>query len=292
MKICLALGGGGARGIAHVGVLKAFLNAGIIPDQIVGTSMGSITGAMYAQSGDIDSVERRLQEFTQSTDFQKMSLMTYRRNPDSKTFFGNAARRLEERIIINLSYSFPAIFKSEHFRKALDFLLDDGNLEDFQIKYAAVAGDLLSGEKVVFTSGDVKTAVMASSSIPGFLPPVELDGKLLTDGEVSDVVPCETARELGAKFVVGVNVSQRLLPCPPLENAFDILFRANHIKSHALMERMITAADVVINPDVGRYHWTQFDKVDRIVEEGRIATEAKIGEIRALLRKRKWMFWK
>jgi len=292
IKTAFALGGGGARGIAHIGVIKALGEAGIKPELLVGTSMGAIIGAIYAQTQDAEMVENRLRKFFQSKDYAEMGLKNYRRNPEKNSFFGNFARRLEGRIVINLSYSQMSIFKQENFRKALDYLIDGGIIERLPIRFAAVAGDLNSGEKVVMDSGDIQIAVLASSSIPGFLPPVEYGSWLLTDGEAADLVPCETAKELGARFVIGVDVGQGLLPCPPLDNAFDVIFRTGHIKSHQLTVRMMKSADVIIRPKVDQFHWTQFDQIKPLVEAGYEAGALAANEIRNKLKLKKWMFWK
>lgn len=291
MKTAVALGGGGARGIAHIGVLKALVEAEIFPDLVVGTSMGSVAGAMYAQSGDPEAAEKRLREYLNSDEFGDLKLKTYHRNSKESNFFGNAVRRLEERIIINLSISQSALFKKEHFIEALEFLLGRGLIEDTRVKFAAVAGDLISGKKVVMDSGDILTAVLASSSIPAFLPPVDYGGMRLVDGEVVELIPCETARELGGGFIIAVDVRQNLQSVPPLENALDILFRAGQIRSHGLSNR-IMKADVVIKPEVDKFHWTEFEQIDPILKAGYVAGKSKVDEIRARLRIRKWQFWR
>lgn len=215
MTIAYALGGGGARGIAHIGVLKALDEAGIRPDLVVGTSMGSIVGAVYAQTQKASEVEKRMQDFIASKEYDAMDLGYYHRTSTGNRFFGHFAKRLEERIVINLSVSQKSVIKNDILNQALDVLLEPALIEDLPLKYAAVAGDLVSGEKTVLTTGDLKTAVLASSSIPGFLPPVEYAGMQLADGEISDLVPCQTAKELGATFVITIDVSQDLAPSPP-----------------------------------------------------------------------------
>lgn len=293
MRIAFALGGGGARGIAHIGVIHELEKHRIKPDLIVGTSMGATIGAMYAQLVDSRAVERKLRQFIESDCFKAMDLRAFYRNDKSKSFFGNVAKKIEEHIVINLSISHPAVFKEENFRKAVDFLLDDGKIEDLPLKFAAVAGDLLTGEKAVITSGDIKTAVMASSSIPGFLPPVKADEMLLTDGEITDLIPAETARELGANFVVAVDIRQGLNPPPPLENAMDIIFRAGQIRSHELTDRMLKAATVVIQPEVSGIHWTHFEKAGILIELGREAGAKAAPQIGKMIRIRRLLpkYW-
>lgn len=292
MKIAYALGGGGARGIAHVGVLKAFEEANLKPDMIVGTSMGSIIGAMYAQYGSSVKIEEKLKAFIESKEYKDLDLKYMRRSDSGGSFFGNIARQIEERIVINLSASQKAIFKQESFTDALEFLLQPGVIEKLTIPFLAIASDLLTGQKVVLSQGDIRTAVLASSSIPGFLPPVTYRGWELVDGEVSDLVPCTTARETGADFIIAVDVSQGLLPPPDLDNAFDIIFRAGHIKSYDLIQLRMKNADFIVRPEVGGFHWTKFNEQEVLIEEGYRAGKSAISEIKRKLRYRKFKFWK
>ena len=292
MTIAYALGGGGARGIAHIGVLKALDEAGIKPDLVAGTSMGSVIGAAYAQTQNAAEVEKRMQDFISSKDYDALDLGYYHRTSSGNRFFGHFAKRLEERIVINLSVSQKSVIKNDILKKALDALLEPGSIENLPLKYAAVAGDLVSGEKVVLTSGDIKTAVLASSSIPGFLPPVEYAGRQLADGEIADLVPCQTARELGASFVITVDVSQDLAPSPPLENALDIMFRAGQIKSHDLRVLRMKASDFTIHPAVGTFHWTNFEAYQELIEAGYKAGIENMPRLKKKLRMKRWQFWK
>jgi len=292
MTIAYALGGGGARGIAHIGVLKALDEAGIKPHLVVGTSMGSIVGAAYAQTQKASEVEKRMQDFIASKEYDAMDLGYYQRTSSGNRFFGQFAKRLEERIVINLSVSQQSVIKNDTLKKALDVLLEPGLIEKLPLKYAAVAGDLVSGEKIVLTSGDIRTAVLASSSIPGFLPPVEYAGMQLADGEISDLAPCQTAKELGATFVITVDVSQDLTPSPPLENALDIMFRAGQIKSHDLRVLRMKASDFTIHPEVGTFHWTNFEAHEELIDAGYKAGIAVLQRLEKKLKRRKRQFWR
>ncbi len=278
--------------MAHIGVLKAFDEAGIKPDLIVGTSMGSIVGVMYAQTGSALEVEKRLKEYISSEEYKDMDLPHYRRSTSGGSFFGNIAKRIEERIVINLSVSQKAVFKQDVFRNALEAMITPGIIEELPIEFAAVTCDLLTGRKIVQRSGDIMTAVLASSSIPGFLPPVKYAGWALVDGEVSDLVPATTAKELRATYVVAVDVSQSLIPSPPLENALDIIFRAGQIKSNELRKLRMTSADFIVSPKVDEYHWTNFDKAEELVEVGYIAGKEKADDLKKMLKRERWKFWK
>ena len=292
MYIAYALGGGGARGIAHIGVLKALDEAGIKPRLIVGTSMGSIVGAAYAQTQNASAVEQRIHDFVASEEYKDLDLNNCQKAANGDRFFGHLAKRMEERIIIDLSVTQKSVIKQDSLNKTLDALLEPGVIEKLPIKFAAVAGDLLTGEKIVLSSGDIKTAVLASCSIPGFFPPVEYAAWQLVDGEVSDLVPCVTAKELGAKFVITMDVTQDLLPPPPLENVLDIMFRGMQIKSADLRTLRMSASDFTIRPQAGKFHWTNFDAYKELIGIGYQAGIEALPELRKKLKMRKWQFWR
>ena len=291
MKIAYSLGGGGARGFAHIGVIKALHAANLKPDLITGTSMGSVIGAMYAQTTDPEIIISRVLNYIDSEDFKSMNLKVYRRNHRVDSFFGNALNRLEERLIINLSCSQLSLFKQEKFIKALDYYLDDGDFEDLKIPLGILAGDLNYGKKVVITSGDVKSAVLASSSIPGFLPPVDYNGYSLVDGEMVELIPTETARELGADLVIAVDVRQDLEENPVMENALDVFFRAVQIKSR-LFSNMMDNADIVIKPQIGKFHWTEFERAGELIDLGYEAGLSQVDAIKRKIRRQRLKFWK
>ena len=286
MKIAYALGGGGARGYAHVGVIKALHESGIMPDLIAGTSMGAVVGAMYAQTVDPEIVKTKVLNFINSEDFQDMELESFKQSRRVDSFFGNALNRPDDRIIIDLPDSQLSLFKQEKFVKALDYYLDDGNIEDTKIKLGMVAADLNSGEKVVLKSGDIKTAALASGSIPGFLPPVQYQGKTLVDGEIVELIPCMTAKKMGGDFIIATDVRQEIEKNPHIENALDVFFRANQIKSKILSD-LTLKADVIIHPDIEKFHWTEFEKAEKLMEIGYQAGLLKIDQLKSKIQKKK-----
>lgn len=175
IKIGLALGGGVARGLAHIGVLSVLEDAGIPIDCIAGTSMGAIIGSAYSAGLTIDE----LRTIAARTGWWQVS----------RPFFSAGGlvtfKRLEQWIEANVG---------------------EFDVRDLAIPFAAVASDLASGERVVLSEGRLCTAVRASCSVPGFVPPVELDGRLLVDGGITDNIPADVARLLGADYVIGVDI--------------------------------------------------------------------------------------
>ena len=291
VKIALALGGGGARGLAHVGVLHVLEREGFHFDLITGTSMGSVVGAMYAQQGRAGEVEERFRRLLDSDvyreiDFDKINL---KRHEDD--FIGHVSSSLKERIALNLALSRMSLLSAEYLERGLQILLEPGRIEDLDVTFAAVAVDLHTGEEAVIARGDIMRAVLASSSVPGFFPPCEYDGRYLVDGAVRATLPVRAARYLGADLVVTVDVSRDLSSDPDLDNIVDILARCHDILADAYRGFLQREADLVIRPDVGSVHWTKLDLMDKLVEEGEKAAERALPELAALFDKREPL-WK
>lgn len=291
VKIALALGGGGARGLAHVGVLNVLEREGFHFDLITGTSMGSVVGAMYAQQGRAGEVEERFRRLLDSDvyreiDFDKINL---KRHEDD--FIGHVSSSLKERIALNLALSRMSLLSAEYLERGLQILLEPGRIEDLDVTFAAVAVDLHTGEEAVIARGDIMRAVLASSSVPGFFPPCEYDGRYLVDGAVRATLPVRAARYLGADLVVTVDVSRDLSSDPDLDNIVDILARCHDILADAYRGFLQREADLVIRPDVGSVHWTKLDLMDKLVEEGEKAAERALPELAALFDKREPL-WK
>ena len=180
-------------------------------------------------------------------------------------------KRVDDRIKIDLSATQKALLPLNAFSQALNLLLNDDLMENLPIDYAAVACDLITGKKVVLTQGTLITAVLASGSIPGILPPVPYQNWILTDGEASDIVPVATAKELGAGFTIAFDVSQNFITHPSLENTLEIVNRVAQIKSYELKKLKMAAADFIITPDVGRFHWSEFRAYEDILQAGYLA---------------------
>jgi len=293
LRIGVALGGGGARGMAHIGVLKAFDREQIPVDLIVGTSAGALIGAMYAQLGSAEAVERRFRQFLKSPVYQESALHRFRKKVEAENFFAQVANRIREQIVINLAYSRRGIFQRKRMREVIDFLIDDQEIEDLPIPFAAVAVDLITGQEVYLASGNLREAVEASSALPGYFQPFEKNGQLLVDGAVLQVVPTLAAKRLGATFVIAVNVSQDLRSDPPLNNIVDVIFRSTSITSHRYKQYLLQEADIVLRPPVGDFHWSDFHCYDQCVRLGEQTAEKALPVLKRELAARKGIrrFW-
>jgi NTE family protein len=173
----------------------------------------------------------------------------------------------------------------------MDYLIPEGRLEKTKIPFAAVAANIVDGQQVTFTRGDLKAAVSASATIPGFLPPYEHGGYLLVDGSVVCPTPVETAIELGATLVIAVDVGQSLNDNPALENVINVMFQTNHMTARHFNLHLLKKADVIIRPNVGLIHWSEFKLLHYLVKEGERAAEEALPKIQSLM-KEKSGFWK
>ena len=234
--IGLVLGGGAAKGFAHIGVIKALEAQGIKPDLVIGTSAGSLIGALYAagKSGfELQALAIPLNEF-QVSDWVL---------PDR------------------------GMIKGEALAKFVNTAVGNRPLEKLGKKFGVVATDLASGEPVVFRSGDTGTAVRASSSVPGVFQPVNIRGHEYVDGGLSSPVPVRFAREMGATFVIAVDISDRPLNSK-LSSTFDILMQSVTIMGQTISRYELPLADVVIRPDIAKLEVLDFTTRHIAVLEG------------------------
>ena len=292
LKVGLALGGGGARGLAHIGVLKVLERANIPIDVITGTSMGAIIGAVYALKKDIFAIGKIAEKYSQISEFNIDLSFGEKERKDRPFFLKKMSDFLKKGYILNLELRKKYLNEGEELRRIIEELVDNNTFEDTQILFAVVAADLVKGEKVIIRKGKLFDALLASASIPGMFPPIILDKKILVDGGIVDVVPIEAAQSLGANFVIAVSVSQTIKKRVEFNNAVEILFRSDSITSNELRKLQLSFADVVITPKVGRFHWSDFSKPEQCVREGEIAAQNNISEIKEKLKRAKPTWWR
>ncbi len=288
LKVGLVLGGGGARGLAHVGVLKVFQENDIKIDVITGTSIGALVGGLYAQNPDAEWVENRVQTFIKSNKFVQAGKNYFRhqRNFEPEDLLQQLAREIKKRVIINLAAHRKSLMKGERLQLAISELIQEGKIEDTKIPFACSAADLKYGETVVFDKGDIRFALSASAAIPGFIPPVENNGRLLVDGSVCDNFPVEAAYNLGAEIIIASNVSLDMDPAIQLDNVIDIIIRSNSVSTHHINKLLLEKVDCIIAPDTGTVHWSEFDKYDMLLDKGIEAAQKEVEQLKTLLKKK------
>jgi NTE family protein len=271
--ISLVLGGGGARGLAHIGVLKVMERLGLNIDLIVGTSMGAIVGACYVQQQNASRVETMFKELLSSDELDINGLYVAEENRPSENWLDHLAYHIRESLVANVAAYKRSALSREQLEKPVKMLVDDQAIESYDLKFAAVATDLIQGSEVVIDQGSIRLAVIASAALPGYLPPVEMDGRLLIDGASTSVVPIRAAKRLKPhNRIVAVDVSESGKGPVVCESAIDIVLRSYKIMAACYHQELIREADVLIQPDVKSYHWTHFDRFEEFIIEGETAT--------------------
>lgn len=282
-KVVLALSGGGARGLAHIGVLKEMERAGLKPALVTGTSIGAVVGALYCLHGNAEELDKTAHKLIHSELFEKFSLdeMLDEENEQHDSFeeFGARIRKV---------YTLSKMFRRESvvdpglMEDVMKQLFGDATFDDLQIPFAAVATDLITGEDITMRSGSLAVAVQASASIPGVFPPVYTDGYVLVDGGVTRNVPVpEPGESLNAK-VIAVDVMRGLYDEGPFKHGLDILARTDWIAQIHLNRFFLNQADLVIVPNVRQVHWANFKQLDALIVEGREALLDKLDEVREI----------
>ena len=220
-KFSLALSGGSARALTHVGVLREIDRHGLRADIIVGSSMGAVVGGLFAHYGNTDLVGERLRVLIESDLFRK-AIAVARDEPSgegSETIFHRFKQLFRKGLSYGQSMRRPSLISEEDYRGIMEDLMPDLLIEDLPVRFAAVAMDVLSGEEVIITKGSLRTAVAASSAIPGLLPPIEYRGRLLVDGGWLDNVPVAPAIALGGHFVLAADASVDVAGLGPLPSS-------------------------------------------------------------------------
>ena len=249
ITIGLALGGGAAKGFAHIGVIKMLEANGIQADVVAGTSAGSVVGALYASG-----------------------MTPYRMQQE--------AFALDESRIRDVSLFSGGLVKGQKLQDFLNGLVGNRPMERFPKPFAAVATRLDTGERTVFVRGNAGQAVRASCSIPGVFEPARIGDGRYVDGGVDSPVPVDAARQLGADIVIAVDISSKAGGNRP-GNMLGIVNQSITIMGQRLGEQEMARADVVIRPRVGRIGSADFDQKNVAILEGEQAAQAAMPQIRA-----------
>lgn len=289
MKVGVALGGGAARGLAHIGVLRALLREELPVDVVTGTSMGAIIGGAYAATQDIGLVEKRIRDLLGSDGFRKNRISFLRETKRQRGSLLYSVTNLVRRgIVYGTSTMRQSFLSAEEFAQSMAAILPDVRIEDLKIPFAAIALDLKAGEEVVFCHGSLRGAVSASSAIPGILPPVRHNGRVMVDGGWVDKVPVLPAFRLGADVVIAVDISADLEDTRDYTRGIDVMIRANAVKDTFLVAFIRRLADVIVEPAVRKVHWADFGAVDHCITAGDEAAMRAVPQIREVLRSEKW----
>lgn len=288
MRLGVALGSGGARGLAHVGVLSVLEQEGIRPYCITGTSMGAIVGALYADLLDTQAVARKIRAYTEDPQFQATwEPFLDQETPDpDRSFFEGLRRSIHRKILSFKAFTSPSMQTADPLLEPLKRLFETQLIEDLHLPFASVALDLLSGEPRIFRDGKLIEAIYASSAIPGVFPPLPLRDELLIDGGGAYRVPVGICRELGADLVLAVDIPTFAAEKDEYRRGLDIMMRMDEIAMNRLNKFVLREADFVVRPAVESFHWARFSAFDPIRQAGEIAMRDALPDLRQLLRER------
>ncbi len=288
-KIGIVLGGGAARGFAHIGVLKVLLREGIRPDIIVGTSMGAIIASLFAVHMDPDIVLSKVREYLSSDKFSKIKFDLLKVADEAAAddgLFAAVSRYLKKSVFYSVSMTRQSYVSIENYMLNISSVIDDISIQDTRLPLAIVCTNINTGEEMVLTEGPLRPAVAASSAIPGLFPPIDFDGRLLVDGGWVNQLPVDPCREMGADVVIAVDVARKLEQDYSLDNALDILRRTNAITRYTLSNIQAKDADLLIVPEMPEISWVDFESFDECIKKGEEAAERTLPAIRHLLKEK------
>ncbi len=252
-KLAIALGSGGAKGMAHVGVLRAFEEEGISFDIVTGCSIGSIVGAMYARGFSTASMLAQLKESGVSEPQRLLALK----------------------------------LKGVTLKSLLDDMLGGAEFDELALPFAAVASDIDSGKQVILNEGNVALALAASSAIPPAFKAVTINGKRLVDGAYLNNVPADIAKKMGANFVIGVSLGANNPQNDKIKPVLDAIYKGNKIPLCDRARAGILNSDYFLAPDLTAYTSASYKGLNDMYEIGYALAKSKMPEIKQLLKKAK-----
>ncbi len=249
-KVGIALGGGFARGLAHIGVLKVLEEEQIPIDFVAGTSVGSVIGAGYASGLSA----KELEEIAGLVRFKDFSRWTFSR-------FG--------------------LFSNDKMAVFLAKILRCKTFEELRIPLAVAATDIITGDPAVFTTGDLVAPVRASCAYPGMFLPVEIDGRLLVDGLLGHAVPAAPLREMGAERVISVHLAAHWLKPRGPRHVFDVIGQCFSIAQDRMCGPWKAASDVVLEPEIGEFGYDDFIRAPELIRAGEAAARIALPQIKS-----------
>lgn len=252
--VALALGSGGDRGFAHIGVIKVLEENGINVDIVLGTSAGSVVGALYAGGYNGAALEK-------------------------------LALEMDREKLKDYDFSRRGYVRGEQLQDFINRALNNRSIEQLDKPFVAIATRLGSGKTVAFNRGNVGMAVRASSSIPGVFYPVMINGEEYVDGDLKKPVPVTVAREMGADFIIAVDISQQPKDTLPLNDIIDILKQSLRIMRQSILSQELESAQIVIRPEIGPTPEIDATSKLHLIKAGEEAATAALPMIREWLEK-------
>ena len=275
----LALGGGGSRGVAHIGVLQALHSLGISPDVIAGTSSGSTIGAMYAATLDPFWIENRFRKFMETDLFFKFRSGSLIDGRNEETFLEKVTTKVKQHYMVVLGLNKSYVASREVIKKAVDYLVPCDEFSELKIPMEIVAVDIQSGEEIIYHKGNLKESIIQSSSIPGFFEPTIKNEKIIVDGGVASPIPIETLKDK-VSTIMAVDITNNKLKPLQSPNMIEIMRRSDIITSLKLKAKLSSEADILVKPNVAGIHWSDFKNFDKLLHSGKSAMEKVLNKLK------------
>ncbi len=260
-RLGLALGGGAARSMIHIGALQVLVAEGIRVSAIAGTSAGSIIGAAFAAGAHAEDLEKE-------------------------------AAALTWRSLARPAFSRRGLFALERLEALIRKIVPVARFEDLSIPLKVVATDLNTGERVVIDEGELVSALLASCAIPGVFLPVERGGRLLVDGGVSCNVPADLPRDMGAEVVLAVDATKGVLRLGGPLNLLQVISQSVYLMSRQVTSQYVAGAELVVAPQLAGVSWQDLGQASEIIETGRREMRRSMPELERLLRPPWWRRWR
>lgn len=283
-KVGLALGGGAARGISHIGVIQVLESNRVEVQAIAGTSMGAMIGSVYLIEGNSKRLIERMYEFFESDAFKEASfdVLAEKREEEEPGWLDSMTGAIRRGLKYSLSVTRQSIIGRDVFENIIKELVPDIRIEDLPKPFCAVSLDAVSGEEVIWNRGSLRDALWATSAIPGFFPPLERGEMVHVDGAWTNAVPVGPARELGANRIIAVDISREVEQLVEYKRGISLILRSAILTSKHLRELQLQDAELVIRPDVGDIHWADFSDPEDLIQKGKDAALVSLERIRQL----------
>ena len=281
MTIGIALGGGGAKGLAHIGVLEVLEELGIKPRFSAGLIPYYAVGGIYALNGTAKGLQEQARTMIQSEEFKNFGLDEFYTDTDN-----NILERFKKEVFEKFYFG-RLLFKKSHIkteatRKMFQDLFGNKTFNNCKITFTCNALDIQSGEEIIFKNGSLAEAVWSSCAIPGIFPPFVKDERILVDGGVIDNIPVTPVMKLGARIVIASYLGNQPKFKGDPDTGFQISHRAQSFVRFYLDQKILEPADLVITPDVNGFHWADFSAIDELVKVGRAAAEKNAKKIKSI----------
>ena len=285
-KIGLVLSGGGALGLAHIGVLKVLEEKGIKPDFIVGTSMGSVVGGLYAIGYSASEIETITRNTNWDEILSRSIPLNYVANEEKYDYgrytlnfpFKNGKPKLPSGLV-------QGQLLTDNLVKLTWPAINYSNFDEFPIPFRCIGTDLSTGKQIIFKDGSLALSMRASMAIPTIFTPVNIDSTLVVDGGIINNFPVDVAKELGADYIIGIDVTSGYQKAHDIDNILDILYQISIYPSLEKMEKHIQLSDLYIHPNVSHFSASDFNNSKNIIASGEEMARIKIPEIDSFLNK-------